>query len=219
MCDAEGGAVSLALLTTRGVTARKEAEERRRPLVAELCQRVNDTPAGVQSIETRSVSGDRKVEEAGEALAKQLRAQGRAHDLLTASEWRGAALRELAAAVMAPYRGRVSAEGDELVLAPKVAQTLSLVLHELATNAAKHGALSSAEGQVEVGWAVDGAVWRLTWREMDGPEVRLPSRRGFGRQLVEEAAVHDLGGRARLEFRREGLVYELEASLLELTTG
>jgi PAS domain S-box-containing protein len=213
------GSVALAILTMRDITARKEAEERQKLLLAELSHRVKNTLAVVQGIARQSLSGGRTAEEAREALATRLHALGRAHDLLTASGWRGASLRELAAAELAPYRGRISIEGSELVLAPKAAQTLSLVLHELATNAAKYGALSAPAGMVEVGWSVarpagaEGPMLCLSWREQGGPAVTEPPRRGFGRVLIEHAPVHDLGGRARLVFRPEGVQYGLEVPL------
>jgi two-component sensor histidine kinase len=202
--DPDGGDVSLAVLTMRDVTTRKAAEERHRLLLAELSHRVKNTLAVVQGIANRSLSGERTLGEAREALAKRLRALANAHTLLTASEWRGASLRALAAAELDPYRGRVAMRGRDLALGPKAAQGLALILHELATNAAKHGALSVPEGRAELAWDAGEAVLRLTWREAGGPEVRPPARRGFGRLLIEEAAVHDLAGRARLEFRRGG---------------
>ena len=171
---------------------------------------MKNTLAVVQGIANRSLSGERTLGEARDALAKRLRALANAHTLLTASEWRGASLRALAAAELDPYRGRVAMRGRDLALGPKAAQGLALILHELATNAAKHGALSMPEGWVEMAWDVGGLMLRVRWREVGGPEVRPPARRGFGRLLIEEAAVHDLAGRARLDFRREGVTYELE---------
>jgi two-component sensor histidine kinase len=165
------------------------------------------------------LAGDRTLVEARDALAKRLRALASAHTLLTASEWRGASLRALAAAELAPYRGRADAKGRDVALGSRAAQSLALILHELATNAAKHGALSAPEGRVELAWTVDGSMLRLAWRETGGPEVRPPAQRGFGSLLVEEAAAHDLGGAARLEFRREGLTYELEVPLAQLAAG
>jgi PAS domain S-box-containing protein len=201
------------------ISERKAAEERQQLLLAELSHRVKNTLTLVQGIANRSLAGDRTLEEAREVFTKRLRALAGAHTLLTASEWRGASLQALAAAELGPYRGRAEAVGEDVTLGPKAAQSLALILHELATNAAKHGALSAPEGWVEVAWGLDGATWRLTWRETGGPEVRPAARRGFGRLLVEEAAAHDLGGQARLEFRREGLVYELEAPLDHLARG
>jgi PAS domain S-box-containing protein len=215
------GSVALAILTMRDITARKEAEERQRLLLRELSHRVKNTLAVVQSIATRSVSGDRTLEEAREAFAKRLRALARAHDLLTASEWRGASLLAVAEGELRPYRERVTLEGPNLALTPKAAQTLTLVLHELATNAAKHGALSASQGIIELRWSVaaagQGPVLHLAWRERGGPLVVEPTRSGFGRTLVEYAPAHDLDGRAHLTFRPEGLEYELEAPLLEAT--
>src|SRR3954451_11166636 len=83
-------------------------------------------------------------------------------------------------------------------------------LHELATNAAKHGSLSAPEGRVRLAWSVDGERFRLSWRESGGPAVAPPARAGFGRLLLERAAAHDLGGQGRLEFRPAGVAYELE---------
>jgi two-component sensor histidine kinase len=200
--------VALAILTMRDITARKEAEERQRLLLRELSHRVKNTLAVVQSIATRSVSGGRTLKEAREAFAKRLRALARAHDLLTASEWRGASLLAVAEGELRPYRERVRLEGPDLALTPKAAQTLTLVLHELATNAAKHGALSAPQGIIELHWsvaaAVEGPVLHLAWRERGGPAVVEPTRRGFGRTLVEHAPAHDLDGRAHLTFRPEG---------------
>jgi PAS domain S-box-containing protein len=219
--DPDGG-VALAILTMRDITARREAEERQRLLLRELSHRVKNTLAVVQGIATRSLSGDRTLGEAREALAKRLRALGRAHDLLTASEWRGASLRAIVDGELRPYRERVALEGPDLALTPKAAQTLALVLHELATNAAKHGALAVPEGAVELRWSVrsqagSGPALHLKWVERGGPRVLEPRRRGFGRVLVEHAPAHDLGGRALLAFRPEGLEYELEAPLLDAT--
>jgi two-component sensor histidine kinase len=106
------------------------------------------------------------------------------------------------------------------VLAPGAAQTLSLILHELATNAAKHGALSVPEGRVLVACGVEGGPgdgrFRLDWREFDGPVVRPPARRGFGSSLIENAVAHELKGETRLEFLPGGLVYALEAPCAEV---
>ncbi len=135
-----------------------------------------------------------------------MRALVDAHGLLTASEWRGAELRVLVEAELRPYGGQVALAGGHVELGPGAALTLALVLHELATNAAKHGALAVPEGRVEVEWdlgANEGPVaesrLHLQWQETGGPPVAAPARRGFGRTLVEQAVAHELGGSARLE--------------------
>jgi PAS domain S-box-containing protein len=202
------------------VTDRKLAQERQRLLLAELSHRVKNTLAVVQGIAVRSLAGDRTLDEARDAFTKRLRALARAHDLLTASEWRGASLLAVVEGELKPYSGRVTLDGPDLALSSKAAQTLALVLHELATNAAKHGALSAPEGRVEVKWATNPAAnaptLRLSWRERDGPPVRPPERRGFGRTLIEQAPAYDLQGKGRLDFRPQGLAYDLEVPLAEL---
>jgi two-component sensor histidine kinase len=113
---------------------------------------------------------------------------------------------------------RVTACGKDLALAPEAALTLSLVLHELATNAAKHGALSAPEGRVEVGWRIDqdggtGPRFCLSWAERGGPPMVPTARGGFGRALLEEMPRHDLGAEVRLDFRAKGVAYALAAPL------
>ena len=150
-------------------------------------------------------------------LTKRLQALAKAHLLLTAAEWRGAKLRELAEAELKPYAKRAEILGEDVTLSPKATLSLGLVLHELATNAAKHGALSAPGGQVSVAWEVlngaDARSLRLVWRERGGPPVPAAPRKGFGRVLIEQAAAYDLGGRATLDLRPDGAVYELEAPL------
>jgi two-component sensor histidine kinase len=138
------------------VTERREAEERQRLLLQELAHRVKNTLAVVQGIANRSLSGDRTLAEAREVLGKRLGALAQAHSLLTAREWHGAALRAVLEAELRPYAKRAVLAGPDLDLAPKATLTLALVLHELATNAAKHGALSAAGGRVEVAWSLAG---------------------------------------------------------------
>jgi PAS domain S-box-containing protein len=208
------GSVALAILTMRDITARKKAEERQALLLAELSHRVKNTLAVVQGIAARSLAADRPPAEGRDAFTKRLRALARAHSLLTATEWRGASLRAVVESELQPYGERAVLSGPELMLEPKAALTLALALHELATNAAKHGALSAPEGRVEVAWSVEHSPahapeLRLTWREHDGPPVRPPARRGFGSALVEQGLRHDLDGTAVMEFRPDGLACEL----------
>ncbi|HET6467720.1 MAG TPA: PAS domain S-box protein [Geminicoccaceae bacterium] len=213
----------------RDITERKASEERQTLLLAELSHRVKNTLAVVRSIAQQSLAGDRPLDEAREVFIRRLGALAAAHTLLTASAWRGADLRQVVAGELAPHGKRARIAGEDLVLGPKGVLTLQLVLHELATNAAKYGALSVAEGEVEVAWEIarrpgggagPGAgdrMLRLTWREQDGPPVRPPVRQGFGRLLIEQMAAYDLGGRARLDFCPGGIAYELEVPLAGLT--
>jgi two-component sensor histidine kinase len=118
------------------------------------------------------------------------------------------------------HAAQLDVAGGEVALGPRATLTLALVLHELATNAAKHGAFSVPEGHVALAWQVagdgSGPVLHLSWRETGGPAVALPSsRRGFGRTLLELAVAYELGGSARLDFPPEGVAYTLEAPLGE----
>ena len=107
----------------------------------------------------------------------------------------------------------MSVSGDSLWLAPRAALALSLALHELATNAAKYGALSIERGRVAVSWATSGDILRLEWKEQDGPSVRQPAARGFGSRLIERGLAADLGGEARLPFEPDGLRCTISATL------
>ena len=197
------------------VTERKRAEEHQRLLLRELSHRVKNTLAIVQVIAARSLSGGRTLAEARELLVERLRALATTHDLLTASGWEGASLRAIAQAELRPYGRRADLAGPELLLAPRSAQTLGLILHELATNAAKHGALAAPEGSVRLAWeaAGGGERLRLEWREAGGPAVRPPERHGFGRTLIEEIVRHELKGTADLRFAPEGVIYRLDVPI------
>jgi PAS domain S-box-containing protein len=205
-------------VTLRDITERRAAEARQRLLLAELSHRVKNTLAVVQSIASQSLAGERSLAEARGAFTSRLQALARTHDLLTASGWQGVSLRALVARVLEPYGERAQVEGDEVLLTARAALTLGLVLHELATNAAKYGALGSAEGRIAIAWwSAPETGLRLRWREEGGPVVPPTTRRGFGRTLIEFAVAYDLGGRARLEFPPEGVVCELNAPLAGVT--
>jgi two-component sensor histidine kinase len=213
--DARGAVVG-ATAALLDITRRKAAEARQALLLAELEHRVKNLLAVVQAIAAQSLSGDRTLDEARDALVKRLHALAKAHDLLIASGWQGASLRAVLEGELRPYGRRARLNGPDLTLAPRAAQTLALVLHELATNAAKHGALSTPEGWVEASWAIadpatSGATLRLVWREHDGPPVQAPLRRGFGRILLEQGLRHDLGGEVALAFLPDGLVCTIGA--------
>jgi two-component sensor histidine kinase len=198
------------------ITERKRAEERQGLLLAELSHRVKNTLAVVLGIASRTLAGDRSLPEARDTLAKRLGALAKTHELLTAAGWRGVSLRALVEGELKPYGSRATITGEDLTLGPKAAQTFALVLHELATNAAKHGALSAPEGRIEIGWEAADGRFRLRWRERDGPPVRPPERQGFGRTLLERGVAYELGGEVTLDFRPAGLVCEARLLLAQV---
>ena len=142
-------------------------------------------------------------------LIGRLHSLARAHDLLARDKWRGARLHDVIRNEFHAYTGadsdRLTIAGDDVRLNPRAAQTLSLALHELTTNAAKYGALSMPEGRIEVGSAVDGQELVLSWVETGGPEVAPPEDRGFGTVVIERSIAHELGGHAELDYARGGV--------------
>lgn len=199
----------------RDRTAQKHEEEQRRLLLAELNHRVKNTLAIVQSFVTQTARGAESAAVLREALETRLDALAALHDLLTREGWRGAGLADVVHATLAPFEdgaGRAEAQGPGLRLMPNAALVLSMALHELATNAAKYGALSVLDGRVEVSWRLDrpahapsGATLDLLWRERGGPAVAMPPRRGFGSRLIEAGVTYQLGGDVRLAFEAEGV--------------
>lgn len=203
------------------VTAEKEAAERQQRLARELNHRVKNVLAVVQAIASQTILASRSLDEFAEAFEGRLGALAQAHGLLTTTGWQGADLKALVEETLEPYRdseaAAATADGPPIALPPRRAVALALVLHELATNAAKHGALSVPGGKVGVRWEVreeDGARRvRLVWQETGGPEVRPPARKGFGTGLIEQALKLDLEGMGGLRFEPQGLVCELSFPL------
>jgi len=198
-----------------------EANERMSLMTRELAHRVKNTLAVVQSIATRSLSDGRSVQEAREVFSKRLHALARAHTLLLDSSWSGAPLRELVRAELEAFGARAVISGPDVQLSAGTAQTLALILHELATNAVKYGAMSNATGKVSVHWHVSGrgrdAVCRFEWKESGGPAVAEPTRRGFGQTLLRQSLAHGPGTEPKIWFEPSGLRYEFSAPLAAIS--
>ncbi len=226
--DADGEP-ALGTGLVRDVTNRRLSEERQNMLMAELDHRVKNILAVVQAIARQSLGRGREAgPEAFERLVGRISALAQSHTLLAESRWEGASLDLLVESAVAPYRGdgigRVLADGPELNVNPKAAQTLTLALHELVTNAAKYGALSRRSGQVAAQWRVsgEGNERRLifVWQERGGPRIEgPPSRKGFGSILIERVLTSDLGGEVSLDFAPGGLRAVFDLPLENLRTG
>lgn len=205
----EEGSASGFFMVTIDVSERREAERLRGLLVAELNHRVRNNIVTVQSLVRHSRMNAVTPQDFEAALDARLAALARAHNLLMRETWTAASLGELVEDTLAPYaigrESRVRAHGPTILLAPTAAVTLNMALHELATNAAKFGALSNESGRVEVSWSVRGGEMELKWRETDGPLVEAPQRRGFGRRLIERGATQELGGAVTLSFAPGGV--------------
>ena len=191
---------------SRDLTERKRVEELQQMLGNELNHRVKNTLAIVQSIVHQTLRGAGDLEFARTAVNARIVALAGAHELLTDRSWSGVDIGDLVARALAPFStSQIVLDGRFLELAPQQALAVSLVLHELATNAAKYGALSRPEGRVEVRWDVQKDRLNLSWRESGGPPVRPPARRGFGSSLIEIGVSRDLDGQTRLEFAPDGV--------------
>jgi PAS domain S-box-containing protein len=206
----------------RDVGERKRADEQRTLLIHELNHRVKNTLATVQSLVMQTLRNTERSAEARALLDARLAALSRAHDLLTAKNWEGASLRDIARRALEPFRtsaDRVVFSGPDIQLTPKQAVALSIALHELATNAAKYGALSGEHGRVSVRWRVADGRFDVKWVETEGPQVTPPSRSGFGTRLIERSLAHDLGGAARIGYLPGGVVAEIAAPLEPAPAG
>jgi PAS domain S-box-containing protein len=197
------------------VDPRRQAEERRMLIARELDHRAKNLLAVVQAV--LRLTRAEEPQTYASAVEGRITALARAHALLTQGDWLGADLRELAAQELAAYGGlgdRVTLSGPRLALTPAAAQAFSLVLHELATNTAKYGALSAANGRLLLSWEVEGDRLRLLWEECGGPPLAgPPARRGFGSRLVEATVRDQLGGQVRMDWNPAGLLCRIEAPL------
>ena len=197
----------------RDITERKASEARMRLLAREVDHRANNLMAVVQG--AVSLSQAESVPALKAVLIGRITALARAHQLLAEGRWEGADLRRLVedelSAFASPGDGRLSVEGEPYALSPQVAQSVAMAVHELTTNAVKHGALSAHDGRVEVAWTTPGddRAPVITWRESGGPPVREPARRGLGTTLLERALLGVAGGRTEIEWRKAGLVCRL----------
>jgi two-component sensor histidine kinase/PAS domain-containing protein len=206
--DAGGHVVRISGVTI-DITERKQAEERQNLLAREVDHRAKNALALVQSI-VRLTRGD-NVKAYVHAVEGRITALARVHTILALSSWQGAEIRKLIDEELAPYciGDQVSFDGPEVQLQPATAQTLTLALHELVTNSAKYGALSTLSGRLSIIWKVQAGHLVLEWKEMDGPLIQKPISRGFGTRSVIASIESQLGGRAEFDWRLEGLICRL----------
>ncbi|MEZ0171401.1 sensor histidine kinase [Microvirga sp. TS319] len=220
LLDIDNGVPARTIGVALDITARKKAEEHQQLLINELNHRVKNTLATVQSIATQSLRSAATTTEAREAVEGRLFALSRAHDVLTRENWDGASLAELVQQAIEPFRGakdRFEVSGPDIRLPPRIALALAMALQELGTNAVKYGALSREGGHVAIGWIVpdreSSPRLKMTWREMDGPPVATPERRGFGTRLIERSLAQELGGSVTIDFAPTGVVCTINARL------
>lgn len=204
----------------------RQSNERMSLLTRELTHRVKNTLAVVQSIAGRSLVEGRSLEDARQVFTDRLHALARAHSHLVDSAWQGASMGSLVREELEPFGARATVSGPEIKLGANSAQTFALVIHELATNATKHGALSVAEGRLLIRWFIKsddqyGQTVKFTWRESGGPPAREPEpgQRGFGQILLRQPLTHGTSSKPQTTYGENGLVYEFEAPLLALSAS
>jgi PAS domain S-box-containing protein len=208
--NAEGKIVGASKIA-RDITGQKRSQEQIATLAREAEHRSKNLLASVQAMVKLSQSDT--SEGLKDAIEGRIRALANVHSLFVETRWIGAELSAIATQELAPYskgaETHVRIDGPQVFLKPDIAQSIALILHELATNAAKYGALLAAEGRIDLKWSHRADGWlTLYWTEMGGPEIQTPARQGFGTRVIERL-VGQLKGKARFDWRPEGLVCEI----------
>ena len=199
----------------RDISERKRFERQQQMLVGELNHRVKNTLAIVQSLAHQTFEKDATNRDAIASFEGRLQALATAHNLLTRKSWESAEMAEVVAEALAPFctENRCDIDGPILILPPSTAVAMALATHELATNAAKYGALSNEGGRVSVRWSVSTDALTFVWREEGGPAVAPVTRAGFGTKLIKRTLASELKGTAELDFQSSGLVCRVKAPL------
>ncbi|MCW3477144.1 sensor histidine kinase [Limobrevibacterium gyesilva] len=201
------------------ITERKETAARIWLLMREVTHRSKNLLSVIQAIARQTATTSGSIEDFLRRFGARLHSLAGSHDLLVQEDWRGASIRELVQTQLGHYSDLANPQirlmGDPLRIHPDAAQHIGMALHELATNAAKYGALSVPEGEVQISWTLtaegpDGPRCRLTWEERNGPPVQAPKRRGFGHVVIERTVARALGGTVRLVHAPEGVQWTLD---------
>jgi two-component system, chemotaxis family, CheB/CheR fusion protein len=220
----ESGAIEGVVVTFVDVTGLAEAEEHQRVLVAELNHRVRNMLAVVVALAKQTLACNRPKRELKEALIGRIQSMANAYTLISQENWNDVALRDIVQVELEPYMngagdnaGRIAVEGPAVMCRPASALAFSLVVHELATNAAKYGALSDADGSLAVNWAVDaGETLVLEWRETSGRGFEPPEHTGLGSKLIERQIQSFPGATMKIEHAAQGLQAQFAIPLGDL---
>jgi len=205
--------------TARDITERKEWEEHTQLLMREITHRSKNLLAVIQAMARQSKVGSRTVADFEARFSGRLQALAASHDLLVQRDWHGVSIAELVKSQLGHYldehESQIEITGLKMIVTPEAAQNIGLAVHELSTNAAKYGALSVPQGEVQVSWACkkngdDESRFQMIWVERGGPAVTAPSHRGFGQIVMEQLAARALHGEAELSFNPEGVTWTLD---------
>jgi PAS domain S-box-containing protein len=216
--DAAGKIVGASKIV-RDISDRKQAQARQELLTHEIQHRTKNLFAVVLAVVSRSFAGKQSVKDAETAVVSRLRSLGQTHIMLIDKEWQGADLAEIVRSEMSPYAGRVQVEGASLTLSATAAQNFALAVHELATNAAKYGALSNATGRVHISWFNGSNRLTFRWQERGGPTVRPPTHKGFGSAVLEQVMAEYFEEPPEMDFAPGGVTYSLAASLSSIAAS
>ena len=224
--EEDDGSITGWVASVIDISERKHAERRQRLLLRELNHRVKNTLATVQSIATHTLTVS-PGPKSRETFERRLLALSRTHDLLAATSWEGASLREILQQELGPFQSadgpHLTIEGPDFEIGPKAVLALSMAVHELATNAAKYGALSTSRGNVSVIWDISGPLeqraLRFEWCESSGPPVNKPERRGFGLSVIERGLSLELDGCIEVDFAPTGLICRIKIPLANEERG
>lgn len=211
------------VVTFFDITERSRDDEHKKLLAKELQHRTGNLIAVILSIANRTLSGDRPMHKAREVLAARLMALAKAHALVTVELGEGAPLEDIVRTELTSFSDRVTVVGPRIILTPSATQGFALIIHELATNASKHGGLSNDTGKVAVTWSCtqpngEASQLNFRWRERGGPVIAVPDHKGFGSKLLERA-INTSERPAKFDFAPEGLTYDLEIPLSHIATA
>ena len=209
------------------ITERKEGEAHLRLLMRELTHRSKNLLAVIQAMARQTARHVGSIDAFLTQFGARLQALATSHDLLVQESWYGVSLSELVRSQLGHYLDRigtqVSLDGPAVVLKPEAAQSLGLALHELATNAAKYGALSVPGGHVSIRWkrmpATEGHGVDVCWQEADGPKVKAPKQRGFGSMVIEQNLRRSLDAEVTMDFAPAGLHCRIAIPVTQLSVG
>lgn len=218
--DADGRFLGIVGVSA-DITERRKSEQHLRLMVNELNHRVKNSLATVQSVASQTFRTAGSTTEAKSSFETRLLALSLIHEMLTEANWDSADLREIAQRIMGahvgPEDGRATLRGPTVRLSTSAATSLAMGLNELATNAIKHGALSNADGRIDIDWSVAsgprGRELALNWRETGGPTVAPPQRHGFGERLLMRGLPYDLESEVKLDYLPTGLAFSLRAPI------
>ena len=207
---------AMVLATVIDISARKEAHDSQQLIIRELHHRTQNLFAVIQSIAARSLVEGQTVAETKEILIGRLQALARAHTMLANAAWEGAPLIEIIKREFAGFSQQLGVNGCDIIVDPRAAHQFALIVHELATNALKHGALSAPDGRISIEGKIEQlngqSLFSFLWKESGGPLVSAPTRKGFGSVVLLDAA-KQFGQRVAVDYAPQGLSYELELLL------